>query len=187
MAINERDFYCALYGVAKAITSSLNLNEVLQQIVKSTAETMQVKACSLRLLSSDRERLVPGAVHGLSEGYMRKGAVELDKSGVDREVIGGKPVYIADVTDDKRFQYPQAARDEGISSILVVPVDTLNRTIGVMRIYAGERREFSDKEIEFVSLIADLSGLAIDNARLYQATKEDYEVLLDFKDRIFPL
>jgi signal transduction protein with GAF and PtsI domain len=187
MAIRESDFYCALYDVARAITSTLNLNEVLQKIVESTANAMQAKACTLRLLSNDRQRLVPGAMYGLSEGYMRKGVVEIDKSGVDREAMGGAPVYIADVAEDARFQYPEQAREEGICSVLVVPVDARGKTIGVMRIYTAERREFSDKEIEFVSLIADLSALAIDNARLYQATKEDYEVLVDFKDRLFPL
>jgi len=67
----------------------------------------------------------------------------------------------------------------------VVPLATRGQIIGVMRVYTAEKREFSDEEIEFLSLIADLAALAIDNARLYQLLKGDYEMLLSYQERLF--
>jgi len=185
MANRELDYYRALYEVARTINSSLDLADVLEKVAKSTSEAMKVKACSIRLLSADRKRLVFGAAYGLSEGYLRKGAVEVDKSGVDRQVLRGNTVLIPDATEDTRFQYPERAREEGIRSVLVVPLATRGGIIGVMRVYTAEQREFSDAEIEFLGLIADLSAVAIDNARLYQLLKGDYEMLVTFQDRLF--
>jgi len=185
MAEQNRDYYRCLYDVARAVSSSLDLGEVLQKITKSAAETLDAKASSLRLLSRDGKRLVFGAAHGLSQGYMRKGTVEVEKSGVDREVLAGKAVVIPDATEDSRFQYPERAREEGIRSVLVVPLATHEKVIGVMRLYTAERRDFTDEEMEFLDLIADLSALAIDNARLYQLLKGDYESVVSFQDRLF--
>jgi GAF domain-containing protein len=185
MSDQQLDYYRGLYEVARTINSSLDLGEVLQRVVKSTTEALKVKACSLRLLSADRKRLVFGAAYGLSEGYLRKGSIEVAKSGVDRQVLRGNTVLIPDATQDSRFQYPERAREEGIRSVLVVPLATRDQIIGVMRVYTAERREFSEAEVEFLSLIADLSAMAIENARFYQLLKGDYETILTFRDRLF--
>lgn len=185
MTSSEMDYYRALYEVARTINSSLDLPEVLRRVAKSATEALKAKACSLRLLSADRKRLVFGAAYGLSEQYVRKGAVEVEKSGVDREVLQGNVVVIPDASEDPRFQYPERAREEGIRSVLVVPLATRGQIIGVMRVYTSERRDFSDEEIEFLRLIADLSAVAIDNARFYQLLKGDYETLVSFQERLF--
>jgi GAF domain-containing protein len=185
MAEHSSDFYRCLYDVARTINSSLELGEVLQRITRVTAETLNVKASSLRLLSRDGKLLIAGAAYGLSQGYMRKGPVEIEKSLVDQEVLTNKTIIIPDATQDARFQYPDRAREEGIRSVLVVPLAARGTIIGLMRIYTAEIREFTDEEIEFLGLIADLSALAIDNARLYQVVKGDYESVISFRDRLF--
>jgi len=185
MANQELDYYRALYDVARTINSSLELTEVLERVAKSTAEALKVKACSLRLLSSDRKRLVFGAAYGLSSSYVRKGDVEVEKSGVDRQVLRGNTVLIPDATEDERFQYPDRARQEGIRSVLVVPLAARGQIIGVMRVYSAEKREFTEAEIEFLSRISDLSAVAIDNARLYRILRQDYETLLSYQERLF--
>ncbi len=185
MCAHEAEYYHALYDVARTINSSLDLGETLQKVAKSAAEALHAKACSIRLLSDDRKRLLFGAAHGLSDSYLRKGAVEVSKSGVDRQVLRGNSVLIPDATEDSRFQYPERARQEGIRSVLVTPLAARDQIIGVMRVYTAERRDFTEEEIELLSLIADLSAMAIDNARLYQLVKGNYETLLTFQERLF--
>ena len=110
MCAYEAEYYRALYEVARTINSSLDLSEVLQRVAKSTAEALKVKACSIRLLSNDRKRLLYGAGYGLSDTYLRKGAIEVAKSGVDRQVLRGNSILIPDAAADARFQYPERAR-----------------------------------------------------------------------------
>ena len=51
--------------------------------------------------------------------------------------------------------------------------------IGVLRIYTSQPRKFSDDDIEFVSGLAEMEGIAIANARLYEQLKEDSQSLMD--------
>jgi signal transduction protein with GAF and PtsI domain len=171
----HKDYYQALYQAAMTISSSLEVDEVLQSIVRSTAEAMQVKACVLRLLDADTGQLQLGAVYGLSEGYLSKGPVKLANSALDAETLRGAPIIIPDVRTDPRFQYQEAAKHEGIISALCVPLEVHGRAIGVMRVYTAELTDFEDDDVQFLFVLASLSALAIENARLYESIKTSYD------------
>lgn len=185
MAGKEMDYYKTLYELAKTINSSLEFSRVLEKIVQSVTNAMGVKACSIRLLGRQKRRLLMGASYGLSSGYLRKGPVEVEKSGIDREVLGGRYVAIRDARNDPKFQYPERAKQEGIVSVLVVPLMVEETPIGVLRVYTAECRDFSQDEVEFLTIIANLSAIAIENARLHQALKADYELLAAYEYRLF--
>lgn len=171
----HRDYYTALYQAALTISSSLELDQVLQSIVKSTTDAMQVKACSVRLFDPETGQLRLSAVHGLSESYLAKGPVSITQSHVDDEALSGQCVFISDVRTDARFQYKEAAREEGIVSVLCVPLEVHGRAIGVMRVYTAEAVEFQEEDVQFLSVLASLAGLAIENARLYESIRNSYQ------------
>ena len=175
----HKDYYTALYQAALTISSSLELEQVLQSVVTSITEAMQVKACSLRLLDERTGNLHMGAVYGLSGGYLAKGPVEVEHSPIDSEALKGSPVIIPDVTTDSRFQYQEAARREGIVSVLCVPLEVHGKAIGVMRVYTNETRTFHKDDIQFLSVLASLSALAIENANLYDNLKRSYDGVMD--------
>jgi GAF domain-containing protein len=79
---------------------------------------------------------------------------------------------------DTRATYPKEAAEEGIKSILSVPIALKGNIIGVMRIYTAEHRDFSDDEITFISSLAEQAALAMENSRLYQKLKGEYEELM---------
>src|SRR5947199_7455287 len=93
----HKDYYTALHQAALTISSSLELDQVLQSVVKSISEAMQVKACGLRLLDARTGQLKLAAVYGLSEGYLAKGPVDVDHSPIDIEALCGTPVIIQDI------------------------------------------------------------------------------------------
>jgi GAF domain-containing protein len=171
---SHRDYYTALYQAALTISSSLELDQVLQSVVTSTTEAMQVKACGLRLLDPDTGQLRLSAVYGLSGGYLAKGPVDVVHSAIDSEALRGSPVFIPDARDDPRFQYKGAAKEEGIVSVLCVPLEVHGEAIGVMRVYTSEPTTFHEDDIKFLSVLASLAALAIDNARLYESIRSSY-------------
>ena len=184
MTGKEKDFFEAFYEVAKVVNASLDPSRVLDEIVKSVVEAMNVKACSLRLLDSRRKQLVMGAAFGLSENYMRKGPVLVKESGIDQKALRGETIYIKDAQTDPDFQYGAGAKAEGIKSVLVVPLMIGKRAIGVLRAYSSRVREFRDKEIRFLEALANLSAIALENARLHQALKTNYDLLIAHKYRL---
>src|SRR2546421_7822565 len=135
----HKDYYHALHQAALTISSSLELDQVLQSVVMSITEAMQVKACVLRLLDARTSQLQLSASYGLSGGYLAKGPIEVERSPIDSEALRGAPVIIPDVSADNRFQYQDAAKREGLVSVLCVPLEVHGKAIGVMRVYTSEQ------------------------------------------------
>jgi GAF domain-containing protein len=176
----QKDYYQALYQAAITISSSLELDQVLQSVVTSITAAMQVKACSLRLLDAETGHLRLSAVHGLSSEYLAKGPVNVVNSPIDSEALHtGAPVYIPDVRTDPRFQYKEAARHEGLVSVLCVPLEVRGEAIGIMRVYTTAQMNFTEDDIQFLSVLASLAALAIENARLYENVRNSYDGVMN--------
>jgi signal transduction protein with GAF and PtsI domain len=173
--LKELEFLKAIQEVSKAINSTLDLQKILSLLVKTATTSLDIKAAAVRLLDDKRKKMELVANYGLSDRYIHKGPVEADKSIA--EAMTGKPVSIYDVRTDPQAQYPQEAVAEGISSILSIPVSLKNNIIGVLRIYTSTCREFTEEEISFVSTLAEQAGLAMENARMFQKLKGEYEAM----------
>ena len=172
-----QDYFRALRDVALAINASLDPKDVLHKISEHTAQTMNCKACTIRLLDSTGHFLLPSAAYGLSATYMRKGPVEVKRSGLDSEVLSGKAIHLKDATSDGRFQYPESAKAEGLVSVLSAPLSVGGKVIGLIRVYSSEEREFTDDEDSFMMAVAAISAVAIENARLHDALRNNYELM----------
>lgn len=159
----------ALNEGARLVSSTLELSQVLNRLVKSTAETMGVRACTIRLLDKSGRRLEPVAVYGLSQTYLDKGPVDLDTNPLAREVISGKVVNVPDVSKSPLLQYPEEAKQEGIRSMLSAPLPGKDRPLGILRAYAVETHRFTPDDEAFLSASAAQGSIAIENALAYQA------------------
>jgi FixJ family two-component response regulator len=161
-----------------AISSTLNLKEVLDLIVQGVVKVMKVKGSTLSLLDKNREKLRVFAYDGLSRDYVDKGPLEVSKS-IGDTVMSGKHVWVEDASTDPKVQYPVEAMREGIASILSVPLLVRNKVIGALRVYTSEPRQFSEEEIRFLYGFAEQVALAIENARSYEDVKDEYQALRD--------
>ena len=183
MQKKELRYFKTFRDVCKVVNSSLDLNEVLALITENIVELISVKACTIFLLDKIRNKLEVSASHGLSEAYLKKGPLDADKSIAD--TLDGQIVLILDTSKDTRVQYPEEAKKEGIVSLLSVPISVKDHIIGVLRLYTSEQRNFSDDEYELISGLADMGGIAIDNARMYDHLKAEHENLIDETHRWF--
>jgi signal transduction protein with GAF and PtsI domain len=172
----ELNFLRGLQEVSKAINSALDVKKVLQLLVKTATTALDIKAAAVRLLDEKRQQMELVATYGLSERYIHKGPVTTDKSIA--EAMLGKAVSIYDVSLDDRATFPKESAEEGIKSILSVPISLKGNVIGVLRIYTSEHRDFSDDEITFISSLAEQAALAMENARMFQKLKGEYEELM---------
>ena len=172
------DYFRALLEVATVINSSLEPTVVLHKITEQTAKAMNCKASTLRLLDRTGKVLLASAAWGLSSGYMRKGPVEVSKSGLDGEVLKGKLIHLRDACSDGRFQYPDSAKAEGLVSVLSAPLMVNGKAIGILRVYSSEERDF-------MLGVANISAIAIENARMHEATRLNYELLTSYNYQVF--
>jgi signal transduction protein with GAF and PtsI domain len=174
--MKELNLLKGLLEISKAVNSALDVKKVLHLLVKTATTALDIKAAAVRLLDEKRQMMELVASYGLSDRYITKGPVGTDKSLT--EAMMGKAVSIYDVAQDPKATYPKEAQEEGIKSILSVPINLKGKVIGVMRIYTSDPRDFSDDEITFISSLAEQAALAMENARLYQKLKGEYEELM---------
>jgi GAF domain-containing protein len=177
LALEKARLHQSLYRIAEALSSSLELAPILQQVLEAAVKEMWLKAASIRLLDPKDQVLHLVAAYGLSDAYLAKGTVHLAKSPVDQRVLRGSAVVLYDVERESGFEYPAEAAREGIRSVLAVPLRLKDRTLGVMRVYSVHARHFGPVAIGFLTSAADLVALAIENARLYAALQSRYEDL----------
>ena len=183
--MTTQDYFHALLDVATVINSSLKTSEVLHKITEQTAKAMNSKASTLRLLDRTGTILLASAAYGLSTGYMRKGPVEVKKSGMDGEVLAGKTIHLRDACSDGRFQYPASAKAEGLVSVLSAPLMVNGHAIGILRVYSSEERDFTPDECDFMAGVANISAIAIENARMHEATRVNYELLTTYNYQVY--
>lgn len=169
----EGRYYRAMYEVAIAINSSLDPQVVMPAIAESAARALDARGASIMLLSPDRKELYHNAAYGLSEWYVRKGPLSVDESM--SVSLSGRSVEIPDIATDPRVQYRPQAIQEGIASMLSVPIRLHGDVIGLIRLYSAKRREFGPEEVEFLEGVAGLGAVALDNARRYAEVKADFE------------
>ena len=169
----ERNYYHSLYELAAKVNSAGTPDTVLRYIVRKVTQVVEAKGASLMLLTPDRKFLLHTVAYGLSDWYIRKGPLSVDKS--IGEALEGTPIDVFDAVEDQRIQYREQARKEGIASILSVPILLREEVIGVMRVYTGEQRHFTDDDIYFVGAAANLGAIALENARLYEAVEQEYD------------
>jgi signal transduction histidine kinase len=169
-----------LYDVTRTVSSTLNLEEVLTLIAQSAVEAMQVKACTIRLLDESGQIVDTVAAYGLSEQYLTKGPIDVQKSLHTYQTLSGQPTIISDTSRDNRLQYPAEARAEGINSMLCVPLLIKGKAEGVICVYSTEPDHFSESDAEFLSALASEGAIAIENARTYQALEMADRAKSDF-------
>lgn len=172
--------YETLLKVTRAISHSKDPEEVVLMTVESITNALEVKGCCIFLINRKTSELEVAASYGLSDEYINKGTVSALKSIADSLEEG--PVAVYDVGDDPRIQYPEAAKKEGIASILSVPIIARGSVIGAMRIYTSTPWDFTLEDVNFVQAMAQMTGMAIEMARYYKGLKESIEILKTLKD-----
>lgn len=166
MEKGNRDYSQFLRQIIKTATSQVPVKKLLNSIAKSTAKALNTDGCTVMVLSSRREYLTVIAAYGLSEIYLRKGALNVNKSLP--EVTRGEITYIKDISKGKDVQYPLEAAIEKIKSIIGVPINKQGELIGELRIYNCGLEGLKATEKEFLTSVSSIIAMVLERQELYQ-------------------
>ena len=179
----------ALAETARAVTATLQLDEVLQRILTETIRSLDCEGASLALVDEETGELeFRNALGGAAEKII---GLKLQKG----EGIAGwvaehdEPLVVPDVKADERF-FSGADEEAGFETrtIAAVPISVQRRIIGVLEAVNPRSREFSPLNLELLRSIAGLAGTAINHAQMFtetQAARLRYAGL--FEDSIDPI
>lgn len=157
----------ALNTVAATVSTTLDVDEVLQRALSIALEVLGVEAGAISVLDETKNELVfrvqrGWRVHDFAGQGVR---IPADQGLSGMVVATGQPVVTGDVSRDPRLAVP-AFCDEGVQAMALAPMRARGRVLGVLGVMSYTPCEFSPEQVALISAIADQIGIALDNARL---------------------
>jgi diguanylate cyclase (GGDEF)-like protein len=163
-----------LADIGKALTSSLDIQEVLQVIMTKVGELIKPKAWSLLLVDEDSGDLrFEIAVSPVSDS-LKTIRLKMGEGIAGWVAKEGRPLLIEDVRNDPRFA-PRV--DETVSfvtrSIVCVPMKFKERVLGVIQLINSlDEVQFNDAHLRMLGAIADYAAIGLENARNFKRMHE---------------
>jgi two-component sensor histidine kinase len=162
----EDDKLGAVSEVTTSIASSPYLEEILQLLVNLTAQRFNYKVVTVRLLDTKREELVLRATQATNKAYQRKEAIKLGESIAGRVIKENRTMIVPNVQKDADYIGHDLAVEQGLKSMICVPLSIHDRPLGVMTCYTGKVRNFGREEIAALETLAQQAAISIEHARL---------------------
>lgn len=156
----------ALSEVSKTLSTSPYLEEILQLLVNLTAQQFNYRVCTVRLLDEDRGMLVLRATQATAKAYQKKRAIGLGESIAGKAIAENRPVMVRDVQVDEDYIGHDLAEEQGLRSMICVPLTLQDKPVGVLSCYTGEVRDFTGDEIKALETLAKQAAISIEHAKL---------------------
>jgi GAF domain-containing protein len=157
-----------LLEISSLLNSTLNLDELLGQIMASATELTGAETSSLLLLDEEADELTIAVATGKPGEAVMSGRVPRGQGIAGWVVEHREPAVVDDAKSDPRF-YGGIDQTSGFEtrSVLAVPMSTRDRTIGVIEAINKGEGSFGERDVRVVTALANHAAIAIDNARLY--------------------
>jgi len=172
---NRTKELAALKAIAAVTSHSLRLQEILTGALEKTLEVTGLEAGGIYLLQEDNQLLTIGAYKGLSAQFI----AEIDNLKVGegfsgRVVQTGEALIVPDVSADPRLTR-LIVQEGGFHALAVIPLLARGKVLGSMFLMTRSYRDFPPQEMELLKSIGHQIGVAIENARLFDAEQRRAE------------
>ena len=160
------------HDVAKALTSSLNLDSILQTIMEKMAEYFRPDTWSLLMVDEEKEELYFAIAVGAAAEVLSKARLKVGEGIAGWVAKHGQVLIVPDVQCDPRFS---SRLDEMTQlqtrSIICVPLRSKHRVLGVIQL-VNANVEMSEQEMFFLQALCDYAAIAIENSRSVEKIQE---------------
>jgi PAS domain S-box-containing protein len=179
----EREQLHALQAVGAVINSSLDLSEVLREVMDAIIELTGAERGFLMLLDEQKGELDVQVARNMDRKTIETSSFDISRSIVQSVAESGEPVVTLNAQSDPRFASQESIISYNLRSILCVPLKTKDTITGV--IYADNRIAsgiFGDTDRDLLAAFANQAAVAIDNARLFQQIREQLANITEMKN-----
>ena len=161
------------HDVAKALTSSLNLDSILQTIMEKVAEYFRPDTWSLLMVDEPKDELYFAIAVGDAAEALKTVRLKMGEGIAGWVARHGEPLIVPDVYNDPRF----AKRIDEMTkwktrSIVCMPLKSRQRVLGAIQLINVGLSEMDESEIFFLNALCDYAAIAIENARAVEKIQE---------------
>jgi diguanylate cyclase (GGDEF)-like protein len=160
------------HDVAKALTSSLDLDSILQTIMEKMAEYFRPDTWSLLMVDAEKDELYFAIAVGSASDVLSRERLKVGEGIAGWVAKHGQPLIVPDVQADPRFS-PRLDELTQLRtrSVICVPLRSKHRVLGVIQLVNANVNS-SEQEIFFLQALCDYAAIAIENARSVEKIQE---------------
>lgn len=152
-----------LYVLAQKISSSLDLEDVLDAIVSSLKQAIGCRACCIFLIDETGQQLEIKAANGLKPEWRQAAKLRLGEGAAGMAAAEGRTIYMPDTREDANYIF----FDEDVRSLMVVPLQAQGKIIGTINVDDNRPNAFGPTQERLLTIAAAQAGITIENARLF--------------------
>ncbi len=161
------------HDVAKALTSSLDLDSILQTIMEKMAEYFRPDTWSLLMVDEKNNDLYFAIAVGAAAEALKNERLKLGEGIAGWVAKHGEKVISADVSNDPRFAKRVDERTQcQTHSVICIPLRSRLRVLGVIQLVNVDLSQFNEPEVFFLQALCDYAAIAIENARWVEKIQE---------------
>src|SRR5512138_3725151 len=159
----------SLEEISMLVSSDFDLPQVLLKVAQKMADQLRVSVCNIYLAEGDE--LVLAATHGFDAEFVGKIRIKVGE-GITGTVARDKQyIALSSASQDPRYKLFPELQEEKYNAMLSFPVADKNEVYGVINLNSTALKTFSDDEIYFVSIIANLILTAVKLRRRVAASR----------------
>lgn len=175
----------ALNSAGRALTSSLDLRQVLHTVVREIQSLLNAERSAVLLRDPAHDDLIFAAVAGEGSAVLLGTRVPLGAGIAGWVAREGKPALVDEAHRDSRFWSRADAKTGYLThSIVAVPIEFRGVVWGVAEAINRREGSFGERDQEMLAALASSAAIAIENARLYQVEREQFQRLQESQARL---
>lgn len=152
------------HNLARALTSSLELDSVLHAIMEQMRQFFEPETWSLLILDEARKELYYAVAVGQSEADLRNLRVPIGEGMAGWVAQHGESLIMPDIKQDGRFHQSHPGRFQ-LRSAICMPLLSRQRTLGVIQLFNCRLESMTEYTISFLHILCDYAAIAVENAR----------------------
>jgi signal transduction histidine kinase len=170
----------ALYKVSNLLMRTLNLDQLLKQVLDILQKSFGYLDCAILLVDEQAEELEVKAARGYLQETAGKVRLKTDQESIVNWVVAHKTALnVPDVSRDSRYIGTEKTRSE-----MAVPMMAGDRVIGVLDVQRSEVNGFNEDDLRVLSSVAAQAAIAVERARLYSAERRLHAAIAEERAKL---
>lgn len=167
-----------LLEVSRVISSTLDIDNILDKIITLSSKLLNTEASSLLLIDEPKNRLMFKKATGSKAEELNQFTLKLGEGIAGWVAQTGEALIVNDVTKDIRFRKAISETiDFPTKSILCVPIFIRDRIIGVIEVINKKTGDFDNQDLQLLSALSSQASISIENARKHSALGKEFNGL----------
>ncbi|MHB8880781.1 MAG: PAS domain S-box protein [Thermodesulfovibrionales bacterium] len=164
-----------LNSISRLLSSSLRADEIFATVLDRMIELIKMEGGGLFFIDEKKKDMVCHYHKGISEEYVRMiGRIRLGEDIPGKVAVTGQIMTTSDISTDRRIER-SVMKYSGMKGYCCIPVKGKERIIGVFCLFSFKPHTFTAEEESILVSIGEMTGIALENIKLYEKMRELYE------------